>query len=72
MRTQAPPPLGEMVADEPRWRCPSRCAAADGVAHLRVWAAAGQDGHLAVVTETGLGASVTNIIEYIHGVLARR
>jgi hypothetical protein len=37
-----------------------------------VWAAAGQDGHLAVVTETGLGASVTNIIEYIHGVLARR
>ena len=71
MSTLDLPPLGEMVADEPWWRYPSRCAAGDGIAHLRVWHLAVQDGHLAVVTETGLGASVTNSIEDIHGVLAQ-
>jgi hypothetical protein len=34
-----------------------------GYAHLRVWAA--DSGHVAIVTETGLGASTTNSAEHI-------
>jgi hypothetical protein len=64
------PPLGELVTDDPWWRYPSACLAGDGIAHLRVWAAGG--GHLAVVSETGIGASVTNSITGIWAVLAAR
>jgi hypothetical protein len=54
------PPLGELVADEPAWRYPSATTAGEGAAHLRVWLTTGAEpGHLAVVTETGLAASVT-------------
>lgn len=61
------PPLGELLTDDPWWRYPSACLAGEGIAHLRVWAAAygSVRGYLAVVTETGLGASVTNSIEDI-------
>jgi hypothetical protein len=65
------PLLAEMVADDPWWRYPSRCAAGDGIAHLRVWQLEGRDGHLAVVTETGLGASITNSAAEICAELAR-
>ena len=51
------PPLGELVADEPFWRHPAWGLAREGVAHLRIWATATDPpGHVAVVTETGLGA----------------
>ena len=54
------PPLGELVADDPFWRYPSGTPGREGVAHLRVWLTAGPEpGHLAVVTETGGAASVT-------------
>jgi hypothetical protein len=58
-----------MHTDNPFWRYPSACAAGEGVGHLRVWicpAAA----HLAIVTEMGLGASITNSIEDIWAALA--
>lgn len=66
------PPLGVLIADDPWWRYPSPfCAAGDGIAHLRVWdTPAG--GHVAVVTEAGLGASVTNSAEGIIGALQAR
>jgi hypothetical protein len=66
------PPLGDLVADDPFWRYPSGCAASEGVARLRVWMAAGGAGHLAVVTELGLGASVTNSVPDIWRVLRSR
>ena len=57
------PPLGELIADDPFWRYSSGAMAGRGVAHLRVWRTAGaQPGHVAVVTETGSAASVTNSI----------
>jgi hypothetical protein len=60
------PPLGELIADEPFWRYPSATTAEEGVAHLRVWLTTGAEpGHLAVVTETGLGASVTESAGHI-------
>ena len=67
------PPLGELVADDPFWRYPSGTLAREGVAHLRVWVtAATPPGYLAVVTETGLAASVTRSAGYIRAELARR
>jgi hypothetical protein len=67
------PPLGELVADEPSWRYPSATTAGAGAAHLRVWLTTGPEpGHLAVVTETGSGTSVTRSAERIRAVLARR
>lgn len=66
------PPLGELVTDDPFWRYPSACLAGEGIAHLRVWAARAGSGHLAVVSETGLGASVTNSIENIWDALTHR
>lgn len=65
----------ELICNDPFWRYPSRCLAGEGVAHLRVWETAngtpGQVGgtRLAVVTETGLGASITNSIQDIHAAL---
>jgi hypothetical protein len=67
------PPLGELVADDPFWRYPSAAMAGEGVAHLRVWLTIGPEpGHLAVVTETGLTASVTESAGHIWAALARR
>ncbi len=54
---------GPMLADDPFWRYPSKCAS-DGIAHLRVWSCPGQ-ARLAIVSETGLGVSITNSIECI-------
>jgi hypothetical protein len=67
------PPLGEMVADEPFWRYPSSAMASEGIAHLRVWLTADPEpGHLAVVTETGGTASVTESAGQIQAELACR
>jgi hypothetical protein len=67
------PPLGELVADDPFWRYPAGGAGREGVAHLRVWLTAGfEPGHLAVVTETGLAASVTESAGRIRTMLAGR
>jgi hypothetical protein len=67
------PPLGELVADEPLWRHPACGLAAEGVAHLRIWTTATDPpGHLAVVTETGLGAPVTESAGRIWADLVRR
>ena len=66
------PSLGELIADEPAWRYPIGMAA-EGVAHLRVWLTSGPGpGHLAVVTETGSAASVTESAGHIWAELARR
>lgn len=65
------PPLGELLVDDPLWQYRSGTAAGGGVAHLRVWATKdGTDRRVAVVTETGLGSSVTNSIEYVWASLA--
>ena len=65
------PPLGELVADVAFWRYPS--ATGGGAAHLRVWLTAGRaPGHLAVVTETGAVAEVTESAGYIWAELTRR
>jgi len=67
------PPLGSLVADDPFWRYPSGNLAYEGVAHLCVWLTAGTEpSHLAVVTETGLAASVTNSAASIWAELTRR
>lgn len=65
-------PLGELVADEPSWRFRIG-PAGEGVTHLRVWLTLGPEpGRLAVVTETGGAALVTQSAEQIWAVLARR
>ena len=67
------PPLGELVADDPFWRYPAGGLAREGVAYLRVWLTAGPEPcRLAVVTETGLAASVTESAAHIWAVLADR
>jgi hypothetical protein len=67
------PALGELVADEPFWSYPAGGAARAGVAHLRVWLTAGPEpGHLAVVTETGPDAGVTESAGLIWAEFARR
>jgi len=67
------PPLGELVADDPFWRYPPAAMPGEGVAHLRVWLTTGPEpGHLAVVTETGLPASVTKSAGQIWAELAGR
>ena len=66
------PPLGELIVDDPFWRF-SAGAAWDGVAHLRVWlTASSESGYVAVVTETGRAASVTESAGRIWAVLAGR
>ena len=53
------PPLGELIVDDPFWPYPA-AVTREGIAHLRVWATAGPEpGYLAVVTQTGGVASVT-------------
>ena len=68
------PELGDLVADEPFWRYPAGGGPGrEDVAHLRVWLTAGPEpGYLAVVTETGLAASVTESAGHIRAGLARR
>jgi hypothetical protein len=67
------PPIGELIVDEPFWRHPAWGLAAEGVAHLRIWTTATDPpGHVAVVTETGLGASVTESAGRIWAELVRR
>ena len=67
------PPLAELVADEPFWRYPAGTAGREGVAHLRVWTTATvPSGHLAVVTETGSAANVTESAGQIWAELALR
>jgi hypothetical protein len=67
------PPLGELVADDPFWCYPSAAMPGEGVAHLRVWLTTGPEpGHLAVVTETGPAASVTESAGQIWAELAGR
>jgi hypothetical protein len=65
------PPLGELIVDDPFWRFPAGGAGREGAGHLRVWATATED-YLAVVTETGGAASVTQSAGHIRAVLARR
>jgi hypothetical protein len=65
------PALGDLIAGEPQWRYPGgSCAGEYGVARLRVWET--PEGHLAVVTETGEGVSVTNAAASIWPALAVR
>lgn len=59
-----------LVCDERAWPYRSACAAGGGIAHLRVWTA--RNGHVAIVTETGLGASTTNSAEEIWDELTAR
>ena len=67
------PPLGAQVADDPFWRYPAGGVAREGIAHLRIWlTATAPPGHLAVVTETGLAASVTESAGHLWAALARR
>ena len=67
------PQLGDLVADEPFWRYRAGGRDREEVAHLRVWLTTGPEpGYLAVVTETGLAASVTESAGHIRAALARR
>jgi hypothetical protein len=67
------PPLGALIVDDPFWRYPAGGLAREGVAHLRVWTTAtSPPGHLAVVTETGHAASVTESAGRIWAELAGR
>ena len=60
------PPLDELIADDPFWQHPTGTPAREGIAHLRVWSTVTTPpGHLAVVTETSLAASVTTAAGYI-------
>jgi hypothetical protein len=66
------PPLGDLIADEPFRRYPIGTAR-EGVAHLRVWLTAGPEpGHMAVVTQIGPAAPVTESAGQIWAELARR
>jgi hypothetical protein len=66
------PPLGELIADEPFWKYPISTAGA-GVAHLRVWLTSGPEpGHMAVVTDIGSAAEVTESTGQIWADLVRR
>jgi hypothetical protein len=67
------PPLAELIVDDPFWWHSMPGVAGEGVAHLRVWTTVGRvPGHLAVVTETGRAASVTESAARIWDELADR
>jgi hypothetical protein len=67
------PPIGNLIADEPFWRYPQGATARQGGANLRVWLTAGPEpSHLAVVTQTGSAASVTESAPHVWAALARR
>jgi DNA ligase (NAD+) len=61
----------DLVADDQTWTYPSSCAGGGGRAHLRVWRTA-DGGHLAIVTENGIGVTVTNVAEEINARLTAR
>lgn len=61
----------QLVVDDVLWRYPSAGVAGEGIAHLRVWTAA-PAGHIAIVTEVGLGTSITNSAEHIWAQLVAR
>jgi hypothetical protein len=66
------PPLGDLIVDDPFWRYRAEGLAKEGVAHLRVWTTVTIPlRHLAVVTETGHAASVTESAGQIWDELAR-
>lgn len=56
-------PCAALLLEAPAWRYRSGCAAGYGVAVLRLYGAG--EATLAVVTETGTGASITNSAEEI-------
>jgi len=62
------PPLGELTADDPFWRHPLGVIAGECVAHLGV----AEPGYLAVVTETGSAASITQSAGHSWSEVARR
>lgn len=65
------PALGELVVDEPFWQYQHLYVTSGGVAHLRIWSTPALNKQLlAMVTELGLGPSITNSIEHIWRVLA--
>jgi len=67
------PLIGDLIVDEPFWRHPVWGLAREGVAHLRIWTTATDSpGHLAVVTEIGFEASVTESAGRIWAELVRR
>jgi hypothetical protein len=67
------PPLGELILDDAFWNYPAAGEAREGAAHLRVWLTTGPEpGHLAVITDTGPGSSVTQSAGHIRQQLARR
>ena len=59
------PAADKLLVDDPFWRYRSSTAAGGGIAHLRMWAAKGDHCRVAVVTDTGLGSSITNSVEHI-------
>lgn len=58
-----------LEADEPAWTYPSSCAGGGGIALLRVWRT-DNGGHLAMLTENGIGVSITNAAEEITAKLS--
>lgn len=60
-------PPARLIRCEQRWRYASSCGAGYGVARLLVWQAPA--GHVAAVTDLGIGASVTNSAEHIWSAL---
>jgi hypothetical protein len=68
------PVLHELVLDDPMWvfRAGPERGAPEGLARLRVWRAGETSGHFAVITEKGLGLSVTTGAREIWRVLAEQ
>lgn len=65
------PPPGELIVDEPFWQYQPLYVTSGGAAHLRIWSTPANHRQLIVmVTELGLGPSITNSIEHIWRVLA--
>ncbi|MFI6884001.1 hypothetical protein [Streptosporangium canum] len=60
-----------LILDNPVWVYPSTCGAGSGMARLRVWTTEATHLHLAVVSETGIGASTTNSVTSIHNTLTQ-
>jgi hypothetical protein len=61
----------ELIVDEPFWQYQPLYVTSGGAAHLRIWSTrANHKQLLAMVTELGLGPSITNSIENIWQVLA--
>lgn len=57
-----------LVEDDAAWTYASACVGSGGIALLRVWRTT-DGGHLAIVTENGIGVSVTNSAEEIGAAL---